>query len=64
MRNDALWTLLLLSWMTGATYYYVCHIRKHCCGGCEGISDMSMAELTATPVGRATGAGRRGNHCQ
>ena len=49
MRNDALWTLLLLSWMVGATYYYVCHIRKHCCGGCEAVSDMSMAELTATP---------------
>ena len=49
MRNDALWTLLLLSWMAGAAYYYVCHIRKHCCGGCEAVSDMSMAELTATP---------------
>ncbi len=49
MRNDALWTLLLLSWMVGATYYYVCHIRKHCCGGCEAVSNMSMAELTAVP---------------
>lgn len=49
MRNDALWTLLLLSWMAGSTYYYVCHIRKHCCGGCEAISDMTMDELTAIP---------------
>ena len=49
MRNDALWALLLLSWMGGATYYYVCHVRKHCCGGCEPVSDMTMAELTAVP---------------
>lgn len=49
MRNDALWTLLLLSWMAGSTYYYVCHIRKHCCGGCAAVSDMTMDELTATP---------------
>jgi OOP family OmpA-OmpF porin len=49
MRNDALWTLLLLTWMVGTTYYYVCHIRKHCCGGCQAMSDMTMAELTAPP---------------
>ena len=49
MRNDLLLVVLLVSWIAGSTYYYVCHIRKHCCGDCASLSDMSVFELTAPP---------------
>ena len=50
MRNDLLLVLLLVSWIAGSTYYYVCHIRQHCCGDCTSLSDMSVFELTAPPA--------------
>ena len=50
MRNDLLLVLLLVSWIAGSTYYYVCHIREHCCGDCASLSDMSVFELTAPPA--------------
>ena len=49
MRNDLLLVLLLVSWIAGSTYYYVCHIRQHCCGDCTSLSNMSVFELTAAP---------------
>lgn len=52
MKNDLLLVVLLVGWIAGSTYYYVCHIRKHCCGDCNGLSDISVFELTAPPVGQ------------
>ena len=50
MRNDLLLVVLLVSWIAGSSYYYVCHIRQHCCGDCTPLSDMSMFELTSPPA--------------
>ena len=50
MRNDLLLVTLLISWIAGSTYYYVCHIREHCCGDCTSLSNMSVFELTAPPA--------------
>ena len=57
MRNDLLLTLLLVSWISGATYYYVCHIRQHCCGTCSPLSNMTAFELTAPPADQLRIAG-------
>lgn len=50
-RTDLLLVLLLVGWITGSTYYYVCHIREHCCGECDSLSDVSVFDLTARPSG-------------
>ena len=52
MRHDLLLVVLLVSWIAGSTYYYVCHIRQHCCGNCTSLNDMSVFELTAAPSNR------------
>lgn len=57
MRNDLLLVLLLVSWIAGSTYYYVCNIREHCCGECASLSDMSVFELTARPADQLRIAG-------
>ena len=50
MRKDLLLVVLLVSWIAGSTYYYVCQIRHHCCEDCGSLSDMSLFELTAPPT--------------
>lgn len=57
MKNDLLLVVLLVGWIAGSTYYYVCHIRQHCCGDCDALSDSSVFELTTSPVGQLRIAG-------
>lgn len=58
MRNDLLLVLLLVGWISGATYYYVCHIREHCCNECAMLSDMTAFELTNPPAHQLLIAGQ------
>ena len=59
MKNDLLLVVLLVGWIAGSTYYYVCHIREHCCGECDPLSNVSVFDLTKAPTAglQVTGEG-------
>ena len=55
MKKIILLTVLLLVWVTGSSYYYVCYIRHHCDE--SRLTNMSLAELIAQPTGSLRIAG-------